>query len=281
MGGDWYSIIYKNYDLKIDIVLYNPIKRQIETERKNEKITMENINESWIVYHNVLKYMKRNSIVSDHQEMNVDKFISEINTNEFIAITGTRTDYFTHRVEKLKLNMQESASDTKEFYEASKKVIIFIASPTSKYANRSPNFRELMDKFLGAEKKLKQAAVNSDLDRYAQQALFTDVIFISKTEISSHIKKIVAEMNNYTCMYLYNNFKLEIPAIEGMPEHRYASAEEVHELIYGYYKTIDTMPKIHASDPAIIWLGARTGDIIRIIRPSESAGYSIAYRYVK
>ena len=40
------------------------------------------------------------------------------------------------------------------------------------------------------------------------------------------------------------------------------------------------LPWIRASDPAAKALGAKPGDIIKIIRKSKLAGYSIAYRYV-
>ncbi|MDH5461481.1 MAG: DNA-directed RNA polymerase subunit H, partial [Candidatus Bathyarchaeota archaeon] len=38
--------------------------------------------------------------------------------------------------------------------------------------------------------------------------------------------------------------------------------------------------EIKASDPAVIAIGAKSGDIVRIVRKSPTAGEYIAYRYV-
>ncbi|MEM3722628.1 MAG: DNA-directed RNA polymerase subunit H, partial [Candidatus Bathyarchaeia archaeon] len=40
------------------------------------------------------------------------------------------------------------------------------------------------------------------------------------------------------------------------------------------------LPQIKASDPAAKAIGAKPGDILRIIRKSPTAGEHIAYRYV-
>ena len=40
------------------------------------------------------------------------------------------------------------------------------------------------------------------------------------------------------------------------------------------------LPRINASDPAIIAVGGTPGDIVRVIRDSKTAGKYIAYRYI-
>jgi DNA-directed RNA polymerase subunit H len=40
------------------------------------------------------------------------------------------------------------------------------------------------------------------------------------------------------------------------------------------------MPQIKANDPAVKAIGARPGDLLKIIRKSATAGEHIAYRYV-
>ena len=40
------------------------------------------------------------------------------------------------------------------------------------------------------------------------------------------------------------------------------------------------LPRIRTSDPAVKAIGARAGDIVRIIRKSDTAGKYLAYRYV-
>lgn len=40
------------------------------------------------------------------------------------------------------------------------------------------------------------------------------------------------------------------------------------------------MPQVKANDPAVKAIGARPGDLLRVIRKSATAGEHIAYRYV-
>jgi DNA-directed RNA polymerase subunit H len=40
------------------------------------------------------------------------------------------------------------------------------------------------------------------------------------------------------------------------------------------------MPQIGSTDPAVKVIGAKPGDVLRIIRRSQTAGEHITYRYV-
>ncbi len=73
----------------------------------------------------------------------------------------------------------------------------------------------------------------------------------------------------------FNIFKHEL-----VPEHRVLSPEEAKEVLKRYRVKPYQLPWIRASDPAVIAIGARPGDIIEIKRKSETAGEAIFYRYV-
>jgi DNA-directed RNA polymerase subunit H len=40
------------------------------------------------------------------------------------------------------------------------------------------------------------------------------------------------------------------------------------------------IPQVQSTDPAVKAIGAKPGDVLRIIRKSSTAGEHIAYRYV-
>jgi DNA-directed RNA polymerase subunit H len=67
---------------------------------------------------------------------------------------------------------------------------------------------------------------------------------------------------------------------ELVPKHEILSKEEVEELLKKYRIAPYQIPRIKASDPAAKMIGAKPGDIMRVIRKSHTAGRSIAYRYV-
>ncbi|MDH5595457.1 MAG: DNA-directed RNA polymerase subunit H [Candidatus Bathyarchaeota archaeon] len=65
-----------------------------------------------------------------------------------------------------------------------------------------------------------------------------------------------------------------------VPIHEVLAREEKEELLAKYGVRPYQLPQIRASDPAARAIGARPGDIVRIIRESQTAGKYIAYRYV-
>ena len=65
-----------------------------------------------------------------------------------------------------------------------------------------------------------------------------------------------------------------------VPKHELLTEEEKQELLKKYNIRLLDLPKIKLSDPAIKNLGAKPGDIVRIIRNSPTAGESIYYRVV-
>lgn len=75
----------------------------------------------------------------------------------------------------------------------------------------------------------------------------------------------------------------KIPSVlehELVPKHEIVPPEEAVELLKRLGIEPWQLPWISADDPVIKALGAKPGDIIRIIRKSPTAGVFIAYRYV-
>ncbi|RLG00447.1 MAG: DNA-directed RNA polymerase subunit H [Thaumarchaeota archaeon] len=67
---------------------------------------------------------------------------------------------------------------------------------------------------------------------------------------------------------------------ELVPKHRVLSPEEAEEVLRKYSVTPQQLPRILASDPVVKEIGAKPGDIIEIIRDSETAGKTVYYRVV-
>jgi DNA-directed RNA polymerase subunit H len=65
-----------------------------------------------------------------------------------------------------------------------------------------------------------------------------------------------------------------------VPKHEILTEKERDELLQKYRVKPYQLPAIRASDPAVKAIGAKPGDILRIIRKSPTAGKYVAYRYV-
>ena len=67
---------------------------------------------------------------------------------------------------------------------------------------------------------------------------------------------------------------------ELVPEHVLLSEEEKKELLEKLGVKLSQLPRIFTTDPAVKELGAKKGDVVKIIRKSEVAGTAIYYRVV-
>jgi DNA-directed RNA polymerase subunit H len=65
-----------------------------------------------------------------------------------------------------------------------------------------------------------------------------------------------------------------------VPKHEILSVEEKSELLSQYKVQPYQMPQVKSTDPAVKAIGAKPGDVLKIIRKSSTAGEHIAYRYV-
>jgi DNA-directed RNA polymerase subunit H len=65
-----------------------------------------------------------------------------------------------------------------------------------------------------------------------------------------------------------------------VPEHVIMTQDEIDTLLTKYQITFDHLPKIYHDDPAVVQVEAKMGDVVRIIRKSQTAGRAESYRYV-
>jgi DNA-directed RNA polymerase subunit H len=73
----------------------------------------------------------------------------------------------------------------------------------------------------------------------------------------------------------FNIFEHEL-----VPKHEILTPKEREQILAEYKVQPYQLLPIKASDPAVEAIGAKPGDVLRIIRKSPTAGIHIAYRYV-
>ena len=65
-----------------------------------------------------------------------------------------------------------------------------------------------------------------------------------------------------------------------VPKHEIMSKKEAEEVLQQFNCQPTELPLIFVTDPAIVGLGVKPGDMIKITRKSPTAGESLYYRYV-
>ena len=65
-----------------------------------------------------------------------------------------------------------------------------------------------------------------------------------------------------------------------VPKHEIITKKEAEEVLQKFNCNATELPLIFVDDPAILGLGVKPGDMIKITRKSGTSGESLYYRYV-
>ena len=75
--------------------------------------------------------------------------------------------------------------------------------------------------------------------------------------------------------------KIDVLLHELVPKHVLLTKEESQKLLEKYHISVIDLPQIFEKDPVLIAIGAKEGDIIKIVRKSDTTVKTIDYyRYV-
>jgi DNA-directed RNA polymerase subunit H len=77
-----------------------------------------------------------------------------------------------------------------------------------------------------------------------------------------------------------NKKKIKVMDHELVPKHEIVSVEEAVKILKELGVAPENLPWIKASDPVARELGAKPGDLIRVVRKSPTAGETVVYRFV-
>jgi len=74
---------------------------------------------------------------------------------------------------------------------------------------------------------------------------------------------------------VFNIFQHEL-----VPKHTVLRKKDAEDILRRYHVRPYQFPYVKASDPGCQAIGAKPGDLVKIVRHSPTAGEAIAYRYV-
>ena len=105
-------------------------------------------------------------------------------------------------------------------------------------------------------------------------------IIIYSGQLSPQSKQKLADINMELQVQCFNISELMVNITEHtyVPKHLLLSTEEKKELKKRYKITENQLPKILSTDPVAKYLGLKRGDVVKIIRDSETAGKYVTYR---
>ena len=107
-------------------------------------------------------------------------------------------------------------------------------------------------------------------------------IMVVQGSMSPSAKQVLGEMAPKYIIeqFLESELLINITEHELVPEHVVMTPEEKAELLARYKLKENMLMRIQAGDPVARYFGLKRGQVVKIIRPSETAGRYISYRLV-
>jgi DNA-directed RNA polymerase I, II, and III subunit RPABC1 len=115
---------------------------------------------------------------------------------------------------------------------------------------------------------------------HLQQNSFHTGVLITNVAITSAALKIIPAVASETRIecFLEEDLLVNITHHELVPKHVMLSKEEKTKLLARYRLKDTQLPRIQLNDPVARYLGLRKGQVVKIIRKSETAGRYASYR---
>jgi DNA-directed RNA polymerase I, II, and III subunit RPABC1 len=134
--------------------------------------------------------------------------------------------------------------------------------------------------------RLTEGVLNSYIVFASENGHTHGVIIVSLSQPSESILGLIrahnaVKENPLLQIFDIRRLQFDITTHRKVPPHRILSEDEVKklEVRMNILDSKAQLPWIDSQDPMAKWIGARMGDIIEIIRFSESAGATPYYRY--
>jgi len=118
-------------------------------------------------------------------------------------------------------------------------------------------------------------------NHFVDEQNFHTGVFITQTPISPSAVRLLNGIPDRICEHFQEqDLLVNITRHELVPKHVLLSAEEKVRLLERYRLKESQLPRIQVSDPVARYLGLRRGQVVKIIRRSETAGRYASYRWV-
>mmetsp|Transcript_6207 Transcript_6207/g.16442 ORF Transcript_6207/g.16442 Transcript_6207/m.16442 type:complete len:203 (-) Transcript_6207:551-1159(-) len=139
---------------------------------------------------------------------------------------------------------------------------------------------EQMFVFFPEEQKVGVKTIKVVAERMKAESVSRAIMVIS-SNLTPFAKQCLADLmpKLHIEQFTENELLVNITEHVLVPEHRILAKEE-KQVLLDRYKVKDTqLPRIQHSDPVARYFGLQRGQVVRIVRPSETAGRYVTYRF--
>lgn len=133
--------------------------------------------------------------------------------------------------------------------------------------------------FFPEDEKVGVKPIKVYTDRMRTEGV-SNAIMVLKVDITPFAKQAVQEMSDSFRIEHFKESELlvDITKHQLVPQHQVLTANEKSELLKRYRLKDTQLPRIQPNDPIARYYGMRRGQVVKIIRPSETAGRYVTYR---
>ena len=133
--------------------------------------------------------------------------------------------------------------------------------------------------FFPEDEKVGVKPIKVYTDRMRTESV-NNAILVLRVDITPFAKQAVQEMSDSFRIEHFKEAELlvDITKHQLVPEHQVLTKNEKIELLKRYRLKETQLPRIQPNDPVARYYGMRRGQVVKIIRPSETAGRYVTYR---
>uniref|UniRef100_A0A7S3L7Y3 DNA-directed RNA polymerases I, II, and III subunit RPABC1 n=1 Tax=Amphora coffeiformis TaxID=265554 RepID=A0A7S3L7Y3_9STRA len=133
--------------------------------------------------------------------------------------------------------------------------------------------------FFPDDERLGVKPIKTFLDRMKAESVFNAIIVL-REGITPYAKQALQEMSD---QFRIEHFKegellVDITKHQLVPDHQVLTPNEKTALLKRYRLKENQLPRIQPNDPIARFFGMKRGQVVKIIRPSETAGRYVTYR---
>jgi len=136
--------------------------------------------------------------------------------------------------------------------------------------------------FFPEEAKVGLKTIKTYCKRMQEENIQRAIIVVQQSMTPSARQSLAELAPKYILEYfLEQELLINITEHELVPEHNVLSPEQKAELLSRYKLKDQQLPRIQAGDPVARYFGLKRGQVVKIVRRSETAGRYVAYRLVQ